>query len=52
VIDESSDQSRTMRLLELSAKSVAFMIKVSALAIMRPVRKTVLQLIEVVKGEH
>jgi len=52
VIDESSDQSRTTRLLELSAKSVAFMIKVSALAVMRPVRKTVLQLIEVVKGEH
>jgi AcrR family transcriptional regulator len=52
VIDESPDQSRTTRLLELSAKSVAFMIKVSALPIMRPVRKTVLQLIEVVKGEH
>jgi AcrR family transcriptional regulator len=51
VIDESPDQARTARLLELSARSVAFMVKVSALAVMRPLRKAALQLIEVVKGE-
>jgi len=50
VIDESPNQSRTMRLLDLAAKSVATLIKVSALPLMRPVRKSALQLIEVVKG--
>lgn len=49
VIDESPNESRTMRLLELATKSVATLIKVSALPLMRPVRKSALQLIEVVK---
>ncbi len=49
VIDDSPNQSRTTRLLELSAKSVVFLIKASALPLMRPVRKTVLQLIEIVE---
>jgi hypothetical protein len=39
-----------MRLLDLATKSVATLIKVSALPLMRPVRKSALQLIEVVKG--
>lgn len=51
VLDESPNQSRTARLLELSAKSVAFLLRVSALPLMRPLRKTVLQLIVIVKGE-
>lgn len=51
VIDESPNESRTMRLLELATKSVAKLIKVSALPLMRPVRKSALQLIEVVKGD-
>jgi AcrR family transcriptional regulator len=51
VIDESPHQSRTTRLLELATKSVATLIKVSALPLMRPVRKSALQLIEVVKGD-
>lgn len=51
VIDESPGQTRTARLLELAAKSVTFLIKVSALPLMRPVRKAALQLIEVVKGD-
>jgi AcrR family transcriptional regulator len=50
VIDESPNESRTMRLLDLATKSVATLIKVSALPLMRPVRKSALQLIEVVKG--
>ncbi len=51
VIDESPNQSRTTRLLELATKSVATLINVSALPLMRPVRKSALQLIEVVKGD-
>ena len=50
VIDDSPDHARTARLLELAARSVAALIKVSALPLLRPVRKTALQLIEVVKG--
>jgi len=50
VIDESPQQARTARLLELASKSVAFLIRVSALPLMRPLRKTALQLIEIVKG--
>jgi AcrR family transcriptional regulator len=52
VIDESPDQARTGRLLALAAKSVVFLIKASALPLMRPVRKTILQLIEIVKGDR
>jgi len=50
VIDESPNQSRTAKLLDLATKSVATLIKVSALPLMRPVRKSALQLIEVVTG--
>src|SRR5216684_7942550 len=39
VIDESPDQARTARLLDLAAKSVATLIRVSALPLMRPLRK-------------
>ena len=45
VIDESPGQARTERLLELAAKSVATLIRLSGLPLMRPLRKTVLQLI-------
>lgn len=48
VIDESSDQARTAKLLELSAKIVASLIRFSSLPLMRPLRKTVLQMIELV----
>ena len=51
VIDESPDQARTARLLDLAAKGVVTLIRVSALPLMRPLRKTALQLIEIVKGE-
>ena len=50
VIDESPGQRRTGRLLDLAAKSVASLVRVSALPLMRPVRKAALELIEVVKG--
>jgi AcrR family transcriptional regulator len=51
VIDESPGQSRTARLLELAAKSVAALIRVSGLPLMRPLRKTALELIALVQGE-
>ena len=51
VIDESPEQARSERLLSLAAKSVTSLIRVSALPLMRPVRKTALQLVEIVKGE-
>jgi Tetracyclin repressor-like, C-terminal domain len=50
VIDDSRDQARTARLLDLATKSVVTLIRVSALPLMRPLRKTALQLIEVIKG--
>jgi AcrR family transcriptional regulator len=51
VVDESPGQARTARLLDLATKSVAALIRLAALPLMRPVRKTALQLIEVVIGE-
>ena len=51
VIDESPRQQRTARLLELATKSVVFLLRVSSLPLMRPLRRTALQVIEVVKGE-
>ena len=50
VIDDSPHQARSARLLELAVKSVTSLIRVSALPFMRPLRKTALQLIEIVKG--
>jgi AcrR family transcriptional regulator len=51
VTDESRNQTRTTRLLDLATKSVATLIRISTLPLMRPVRKSALQLIEVVKGD-
>ena len=50
VIDESPDQARSNRLLSLAAKSITSLIRVSALPLMRPVRKTALELVEIVQG--
>jgi AcrR family transcriptional regulator len=51
VIDESPKRTRTARLLELATKSVVFLLRASSLPLMRPLRKTALQLIQIVKGE-
>ena len=51
VIDDSPHQSRTERLLELATKVIANLVRVSAVPFMRPLRKTALQLIEIVKHE-
>ncbi len=50
VIDESPNQHRAARLLELGTKSVVALIRVSALPLMRPVRKAALELIGIVKN--
>ena len=50
VIDESPGQARSHRLLGLGAKSVASLVRVSSLPLMRPVRRAAVELIEIVKG--
>jgi hypothetical protein len=52
VIDDSPEQARTGLLLQVAAKSVTSLIKVSALPLMRPLRKTALQLIAIVNGDE
>lgn len=51
VIDESPGQKRTARLLELATKSVCALIRLSGLPLMRPVRRTALELVELVRGD-
>jgi AcrR family transcriptional regulator len=51
VTDESPAQVRTARLLELGAKVVTTLVRLSGLPLMRPVRKVALELIAIVKGE-
>jgi AcrR family transcriptional regulator len=51
VIDDSPQQARTTRLLDLAVKSVTSLIRVSALPLMRPVRRAALELIEVAVGD-
>jgi AcrR family transcriptional regulator len=50
VTDDSGGQARTARLLEVAAKAVAGLVRLSGLPLMRPVRKTALELIGIVKG--
>ena len=52
VTDDSPGQARTVKLLELASKSVAGLIRLSGLPLMRPIRKTALELIEIVKGSR
>ncbi len=52
VIDESPNQARSNRLLDLAAKSVTSLIRVSSLPLMRPVRKAALELVEIVTGAN
>jgi len=51
VIDDSPRQARTAKLLDLASKSTVTLIRLSGLPLMRPLRKTALQLIELVKGD-
>ncbi len=49
LIDESPNQERSQRLLALAAKSVTALVRISALPLMRPVRKAALELVEIVQ---
>lgn len=50
VVDDSFEQARTNRLLALSARIVSALVRLSALPLMRPLRKTALELIDLVRG--
>lgn len=50
LIDESPRQARTDGLLALASKTVATLIRLSGLPLMRPLRRTAVQLIEIVEG--
>ncbi len=50
VVDESPGQERTARMLRLAIRSVTALVRVSAIPLMRPVRKGALELVEIVKG--
>ena len=52
IVDESPQQARTAKLLELASKTVATLIRLSALPLMRPARKAALQLIDLVTAEQ
>jgi AcrR family transcriptional regulator len=52
VVDESPGQARTARLLEVAAKSAAGLVRLSGLPLMRPLRKTALTVIGIVKGHE
>ena len=51
VSDDSVAQERSHRLLELGSKVITSLLKISYLPLTRPLRKTVLDLIETVRGE-
>lgn len=50
VTDDSPRQSRTQRLLPIACKLVASLLRVSSLPLMRPLRKPVLEIIEIIVG--
>jgi|SRR5579883_1124128 len=50
VTDDSEGQARTRELLAVSTKAVAGLVRLSGLPLMRPLRKTALTLIAIVKG--
>jgi AcrR family transcriptional regulator len=52
VIDDSPGQARTAQLLDVATKSVAGLVRLSGLPLMSPVRKTALELVEIVTGDR
>jgi AcrR family transcriptional regulator len=50
VIDESPRQVKSERLLAIATKSITALIRISALPLMRPVRKAVFEALQLVKG--
>jgi AcrR family transcriptional regulator len=52
VTDESPGQTRTASLLELGAKSITSLLRLSALPLTRPLRDLAVELIQVIAGEQ
>lgn len=50
--DESPQQARTEKLLPLACRTVASLVRLSSLPLMRPLLKPVVELIDIVTGEH
>lgn len=50
LIDESAGQERTRELLRVSAKAVTLLLQLSKLPLTRPIRRTAVELIEIVRG--
>jgi AcrR family transcriptional regulator len=50
IYDRSPDQERTQRLLNRSVSTVALLIKLAALPLVKPARKLAIELIEIVEG--
>ncbi len=50
ITDDSKDQARTARLLELGTKTVIALLRFSAVPLTRPLRKVAIELIELAKG--
>jgi AcrR family transcriptional regulator len=50
VTDESENQARTAKLVDLSTKAVTQLVKLSALPLTRPIRKAAIDLIETVRS--
>jgi AcrR family transcriptional regulator len=48
VVDDSPEQKRTYELLQLAAKAVTKLVQLSTLPFMRPIRKTALQIVNLV----
>jgi len=51
VTDDSPNQARTHRLLELGTKTVTALLRFSAVPLTRPLRKVAIELIELVRGD-
>jgi hypothetical protein len=52
ITDDSQDQRRTKRLLDLGSRTVARLLHLSTLPLTRPLRKTALELIRIVQGDR
>ncbi|HEU0120032.1 MAG TPA: TetR family transcriptional regulator [Bryobacteraceae bacterium] len=50
IYDRSEEQTRTARLLEVSVRMVALLVKLSGIPLAKPARKAVLELVEIVAG--
>jgi len=52
ITDDSAEQSRTQRLLPLACKVASSLVRLSSFPLMRPLRKPVLEIIDIVVGEE